>query len=163
VRECALEQYRPMSRAGYRSYGATPTRFHVTRGCVIYFETPSTTPVERSKRDNFDIATDWKRRGGIPLQRSVAPPVAASGEGFEDFSSSLSLPGELTQPLNHTASFSEKKTVLRIPRPQQALSKQYNRQNRRHDDGDIVAGQAAAAPFSAGKIYREPISVNLKT
>jgi type IV pilus assembly protein PilQ len=146
---------------------ATP--YQVSRdgeAVVIYFETPSTTPVE--SLPSTTILTSRQNEKTRPeFHYSAAPPRLVAGHSVKDLKISaprFALPGELTQPSITLASFSEKKGPVRPDSTtQQAAQQAVQQATTAATMATSSQAQAAAAPSpAAGKYTGEPISVNLK-
>jgi type IV pilus assembly protein PilQ len=168
VRGVRVGQYRPdVARVVVDLTAATP--YQVSRdgeAVVIYFETPSTTPVE--SLPSTTILTSRQNEKTRPeFHYSAAPPRLVAGHSVKDLKISaprFALPGELTQPSITLASFSEKKGPVRPDSTtQQAAQQAVQQANTAATMVTSSQAQAAAAPSpAAGKYTGEPISVNLK-
>src|SRR5882762_5234244 len=168
VRGVRVGQYRPdVARVVVDLTAATP--YQVSRdgeAVVIYFESPSTTPVE--SLPSTTILTSRQNEKTRPeFHYSVAPPRLVAGHSVKDLKISaprFALPGELTQPSITLASFSEKKGPVRPDSTTQKAAQQAVQQaNTAATMVTSSQAQAAAAPSpAAGKYTGEPISVNLK-
>jgi type IV pilus assembly protein PilQ len=168
VRGVRVGQYRPdVARVVVDLTAATP--YQVSRdgeAVVIYFETPSTTPVE--SLPSTTILTSRQNEKTRPeFHYSAAPPRLVAGHSVKDLKISaprFALPGELTQPSITLASFSEKKGPVRPDSTTQKAAQQAVQQaNTAATMVTSSQAQAAAAPSpAAGKYTGEPISVNLK-
>jgi type IV pilus assembly protein PilQ len=169
VRGVRVGQYRPdVARVVVDLTAATP--YQVSRdgeAVVIYFETPSTTPVE--SLPSTTILTSRQNEKTRPeFHYSAAPPRLVAGHSVKDLKISaprFALPGELTQPSITLASFSEKKGPVRPDSTTQQAAQQAVQQANTAATTMATSSQAqaAAAPSpAAGKYTGEPISVNLK-
>jgi type IV pilus assembly protein PilQ len=168
VRGVRVGQYRPdVARVVVDLTAATP--YQVSRdgeAVVIYFETPSTTPVE--SLPSTTILTSRQNEKTRPeFHYSAAPPRLVAGHSVKDLKISaprFALPGELTQPSITLASFSEKKGPVRPDSTtQQAAQQAVQQATTAATMATSSQAQAAAAPSpAAGKYTGEPISVNLK-
>src|SRR5467141_232817 len=169
VRGVRVGQYRPdVARVVVDLTAATP--YQVSRdgeAVVIYFETPSTTPVE--SLPSTTILTSRQNEKTRPeFHYSAAPPRLVAGHSVKDLKISaprFALPDELTQPSVTLASFSEKKGPVRPDSTTQQAAQQAVQQANTAATTMATSSQAqaAAAPSpAAGKYTGEPISVNLK-
>jgi len=168
VRGVRVGQYRPdVARVVVDLTAATP--YQVSRdgeAVVIYFETPSATPVE--SLPSTTILTSRQNEKTRPeFHYSAAAPRLVAGHSVKDLKISAPrfvLPGELTQPSITLASFSEKKGPVRPDSTTQKAAQQAVQQaNTAATMVTSSQAQAAAAPSpAAGKYTGEPISVNLK-
>src|SRR6267378_472862 len=168
VRGVRVGQYRPdVARVVVDLTAATP--YQVSRdgeAVVIYFETPSATPVE--SLPSTTILTSRQNEKTRPeFHYSAAPPRLVAGHSVKDLKISaprFALPGELTQPSITLASFSEKKGPVRPDSTtQQAAQQAVQQATTAATMATSSQAQAAAAPSpAAGKYTGEPISVNLK-
>ncbi len=169
VRGVRVGQYRPdVARVVIDLTAATP--YHVSRdgeAVVIYFETPSTTPVESVP--SATILTSRENEKTRPeFHYGTASPRLVAGHVVKDLKISaprFALPGELTQPSIILASFSEKKGPVRPDSTTQQAAQQAVQQANTAATTMATSSQAqaAAAPSpAAGKYTGEPISVNLK-
>src|SRR6266403_1861599 len=169
VRGVRVGQYRPdVARVVIDLTAATP--YHVSRdgeAVVIYFETPSTTPVESVP--SATILTSRENEKTRPeFHYGTASPRLVAGHVVKDLKISaprFALPGELTQPSVTLASFSEKKGPVRPDSTTQQAAQQAVQQANTAATTMATSSQAqaAAAPSpAAGKYTGEPISVNLK-
>ena len=168
VRGVRVGQYRPdVARVVVDLTAATP--YQVSRdgeAVVIYFETPSTTPVE--SLPSTTILTSRQNEKTRPeFHYSAAAPRLVAGHSVKDLKISaprFALPGELTQPSITLASFSEKKGPVRPDSTtQQAAQQAVQQATTAATMATSSQAQAAAAPSpAAGKYTGEPISVNLK-
>src|ERR1700687_757925 len=117
VRGVRVGQYLPdVARVVIDLTAATP--YQVSRdgkAVVIYFETPSTTPVE--SMPSMTILTSRQNEKTRPeFHYSAASPRLVAGRPVKDLKISaprFALPGELTQPSITLASFSERKEPVR--------------------------------------------------
>ena len=169
VRGVRVGQYRPdVARVVIDLTAATP--YQVSRdgeAVVIYFETPSTTPVESVP--SATILTSRENEKTRPeFHYGTASPRLVAGHVVKDLKISaprFALPGELTQPSIILASFSEKKGPVRPDSTTQQAAQQAVQQANTAATTMATSSQAqaAAAPSpAAGKYTGEPISVNLK-
>src|ERR1700682_4754567 len=169
VRGVRIGQYRPdVARVVIDLTAATP--YQVSRdgeAVVIYFETPSTTPVESvPSMTTLTARQDEKTRP--EFHYSAASPRLAAGRSVKDLKISaprFALPGDLAQPSITLASFSEKKEPVRPDSTTQQAAQQAVQQANTAATTMAISSQAqaAAAPSpAAGKYTGEPISVNLK-
>ena len=169
VRGVRVGQYRPdVARVVIDLTAATP--YQVSRdgeALVIYFETPSTTPVESVP--SATILTSRENEKTRPeFHYGTASPRLVAGHVVKDLKMSaprFALPGELTQPSIILASFSEKKGPVRPDSTTQQAAQQAVQQANTAATTMATSSQAqaAAAPSpAAGKYTGEPISVNLK-
>ncbi len=166
VRGVRIGQYRPdVARVVVDLTTATPYQVSRDGGAVvIYFEAPSTSPVEPvSSMTTLALRKNEKTRP--EFHYSGSSPRLVAGRSSKDLKISaprFALPGELTQPSITLASFSGKKEPVRPDSTtQQAASQQAVQQASTAATTMATSAQApAAAP--AGKYTGEPISVNLK-
>ncbi len=169
VRGVRVGQYRPdVARVVIDLTAATP--YQVSRdgeAVVIYFETPSTTPVESVP--SATILTSRENEKTRPeFHYGTASPRLVAGHVVKDLKISaprFALPDELTQPSVTLASFSEKKGPVRPDSTTQQAAQQAVQQANTAATTMATSSQAqaAAAPSpAAGKYTGEPISVNLK-
>src|SRR6267143_1837730 len=169
VRGVRVGQYRPdVARVVIDLTAATP--YLVSRdgeAVVIYFETPSTTPVELLPSTTI-LTSQQNEKTRQEFHYSAASPRLAAGRSVKDLKISaprFALPGELTQPSITLASFSEKKEPVRPDSTTQQAAQQAVQQANTAATTMATSSQAqaAAAPSpAAGKYTGEPISVNLK-
>src|SRR6267378_2660585 len=168
VRGVRVGQYRPdVARVVIDLTAATP--YQVSRdgeAVVIYFETPSTTPVESVPSATI-LTSRQTEKTRAEFHYSAASPRLVAGHVVKDLKISaprFALPGELTQPSITLASFSEKKGPVRPDSTTQKAAQQAVQQaNTAATMVTSSQAQAAAAPSpAAGKYTGEPISVNLK-
>src|ERR1700704_1343638 len=163
VRGVRIGQYRPdVARVVFDLTTATP--YEVSRdgaAVVIYFDNPSTTPVEQASSVKM-LASQQNEKTRPEFHYSAASPRLVAGHSSKNLKISaprFALPGELTQPSVTLASFSEKKEPVRPDSTtQQGAAQQAVQQ------ANTAATTATAAPVQtpAGKYTGEPISVNLK-
>src|SRR6266852_1968061 len=169
VRGVRIGQYRPdVARVVVDLTTATP--YQVSRdgeAVVIYFENPSTTPVQPVS--SVTTLTSRQNEKARPeFHYSAASPRMVAGRSVKDLKISaprFALPGELTQPSITLASFSEKKEPVRPDSTTQQAAQQAVQQANTAATTMATSSQAqaAAAPSpAAGKYTGEPISVNLK-
>src|SRR6267378_3543820 len=117
VRGVRIGQYRPdVARVVIDLTTATP--YQVSRegeAVVIYFDNPSTTPVEQVSRVRM-LASQQNEKTRPEFHYSAASPRLVAGHSSKNLKISaprFALPGELTQPSVTLASFSEKKEPAR--------------------------------------------------
>ena len=171
VRGVRVGQYLPdVARVVIDLTAATP--YQVSRdgeAVVIYFETPSTTPVE-SVPSMTTLTSRQNEKTRPEFHYSAASPRLVAGRSVKDLKISaprFALPGELTQPSITLASFSERKEPVRpdstTQQAAQQAVQQANTAATTMATSSQAQAQAAAAPSpAAGKYTGEPISVNLK-
>ena len=171
VRGVRVGQYLPdVARVVIDLTAATP--YQVSRdgeAVVIYFETPSTTPVE-SVPSMTTLTSRQNEKTRPEFHYSAASPRLVAGRSVKDLKISaprFALPGELTQPSITLASFSERKGPVRpdstTQQAAQQAVQQANTAATTMATSSQAQAQAAAAPSpAAGKYTGEPISVNLK-
>src|SRR5437588_8393765 len=175
VREVRIGQYRPhVARVVVDLTTATP--YQVSRdgeAVVIYFGTPSTTPVE-SVPSVTTLASRQIEKTRPEFRYSAASPRLVAGRSAEDLKISaprFALPGELTQPSVTLASFSGKKEPVRpdattLQAAAEQAVQQANTAATTMATSSATQAPAAPAPAApapaAGKYTGEPISVNLK-
>ena len=173
VRGVRIGQYRPdVARVVVDLTTASP--YQVSRdgdALVIYFEAPSTTPVDSASRVTT-LASRQMETTRPEFGYSAVPPRLVAGRAAKDLQISaprFALPGELTQPSVTLASFSGKKEAVRpdsTTEPAaagQALQQANTAATAMATSVVTQATQApAAAAPAAGKYTGEPISVNLK-
>jgi type IV pilus assembly protein PilQ len=165
VRGVRIGQYRPdVARVVIDLTTATP--YQVSRdgeAVVIYFETPSTTPV----LPGSTAATLTSQQGEKTRQEfhyTEASPRLVASRPAKDLKISaprFALPSELTQPSFTLASFSEKKEPVRPDSTTQQATQQAVQQANAAAT-TMAASSSTQAPTPAGKYTGEPISVNLK-
>src|SRR6266849_4880104 len=172
VRGVRIGQYRPdVARVVVDLTTASPYR--VSRegaAVVIYFENPSTTPVEPvSSMTTLTSRQNEKERP--EFHDSAASPRRVAGRSSKDFKISaprFALPGELTQPSLTLASFSEKREPARPDSTtqqaaaQQAVQQANTAATTMAASSPMQAQAAAPSTPAAGKYTGEPISVKLK-
>jgi len=173
VRGVRIGQYRPdVARVVVDLTTASP--YQVSRdgdAVVIYFEVPSTTPVDSAPRVTT-LASRQIEKTRPELGSSAMPPRLVAGRSAKDLQISaprFALPGELTQPSFTLASFSGKKEAVRpdsTTEPAAAGQAVQQANTAATAMARSVATQATQAPAAAapaaGKYTGEPISVNLK-
>jgi len=173
VRGVRIGQYRPdVARVVVDLTTASP--YQVSRdgdAVVIYFEVPSTTPVDSAPRVTT-LASRQIEKTRPELGSSAMPPHLVEGRSAKDLQISaprFALPGELTQPSFTLASFSGKKEAVRpdsTTEPAAAGQAVQQANTAATAMATSVATQATQAPAAAapaaGKYTGEPISVNLK-
>jgi len=168
VRGVRIGQYRPdVARVVVDLTTATP--YQLSRdgeAVVIYFENPSTTPVQPVS--SVTTLTSRQNEPARPEFNYIAasPRVVArhSSKDLKISAPRFALPSELTQPSITLASFSGKKEPIRPDSTtQQAAAQQAVQQAGAAATTMATSSQQApstAAP--AGRYTGEPISVNLK-
>ena len=176
VRGVRIGQYRPdVARVVVDLTTASP--YQVSRdgdAVVIYFEVPSTTPVDSAPRVTT-LASRQIEKTRPEFGSSAVPPRLIAGRSAKDLQISaprFALPGELTQPSVTLASFSGKKEAVRpdsTTEPAAAGQAVQQANTAATAMATSVATQATQAPAAAapaapaaGKYTGEPISVNLK-
>src|SRR5207245_4680566 len=117
VRGVRIGQYRPdVARVVVDLTTVTPYR--VARdgdAVVIYFENPSTTPVEQAS-SGATLTSEQNEKPPQEFDYRTAPPRMVAGRSSKDSkipAPRFALPGELTQPSVTLASFNEKKEPVR--------------------------------------------------
>ena len=172
VRGVRIGQYRPdVARVVVDLTTATP--YQISRdgeAVVIYFETPSTTPVEPvSSATTLTLRQSEKARPEFRF--SETSPHLVAGRSSRDWKISaprFALPGELTQPSITLASFGGKKEPVRPDSTTQQAAAQQAVQQANTAATTMATSSATQAPAgaapapAAGKYTGEPISVNLK-
>src|SRR5712692_1050009 len=170
VRGVRIGQYRPdVARVVVDLTTATP--YQVSRdgeAVVIYFENPSTTPVQPVS--SVTTLTSLQNEKARPeFHYSAASPRRVARRSSKDLKISaprFALPGELTQPSFTLASFSEKKEPVQpnsiTQQAAQQAVQQANTAATTMAAASLAQAPAAAAPVPVGKYTGEPISVNLK-
>jgi type IV pilus assembly protein PilQ len=157
VRGVRIGQYRPdVARVVVDLTTATPYRVSRDgKAIVIYFETPSTTPMEPvSSVTTLTSRQNEKARPEFNyITTSPRVVVARSSKNLKISAPRFALPSELTQPSVRLASYSDKNPV----RPDSATQQAVQQAN---TAATTMAQTPAPAP--AGKYTGEPISVNLK-
>src|SRR6266480_2616459 len=175
VRGVRIGQYRPdVARVVVDLTTASP--YQVSRDAdavVIYFEAPSTAPVDSAPRVTT-LASRQIEKTRPEFGSSAVPPRLVAGRSAKDLQISaprFALPGELTQPSVTLASFSGKKEAVRpdsTTEPAAAGQAVQQANTAATVMATSVATQATQAPAAAapaqaaGKYTGEPISVNLK-
>jgi len=165
-----IGQYRPdVARVVIDLTTATP--YQVSRdgeAVVIYFETPSTTPVlPASNATILTLQQNEKARQEYHYTEA-SPRLSASRstKNLEISAPRFALPSELTQPSFTLASFSERKEPVRPDSTGQQASQQAVQQATAAATtmaaSSAAQAPAAAGPAPVGKYTGEPISVNLK-
>src|SRR5712691_10096581 len=170
VRGVRIGQYLPnVARVVIDLTTATP--YQVSRdgeAVVIYFETPSNTPVlPASDATTLTSQLNEKARQEFHYTEASPRPVASrSAKDLKISAPRFALPSELTQPSFTLASFGEKKGPVRPDSTTQQASQQAVQQATAAATtmaaSTAAQGPAAAGPAPAGKYTGEPISVNLK-
>src|SRR6267154_244714 len=172
VRGVRIGQYRPdVARVVVDLTTATP--YQISRdgeAVVIYFETPSTTPVEPvSSATTLTLRQSEKARQ--EFRYSATSPRLVASRSSKDWKISaprFALPGELTQPSITLASFGGKKEPVRPDSATQQAAAQQAVQQANTAATTMATSSATQAPAgaapapAAGKYTGEPISVNLK-
>src|SRR6266700_3035151 len=169
VRGVRIGQYRPdIARVVIDLTTATP--YQVSRdgeAVVIYFETPSMTPVGPGL-DMTTLTSSQNDNSRPEFHYSAAPPRLVAGRAFTDskiWAPRFTLPGELTQPSFTLASLSERKEPIRPDSTTQQAAQQAVQQANAAATTMATSSQAQQPPAAAtpaGKYTGEPISVNLK-
>jgi len=170
VRGVRIGQYRPdVARVVIDLTTATP--YQVSRdgeAVVIYFETPSTTPVlPASSATTLTLLQNEKARQEFHYTEA-SPRLSASRstKNLDISAPRFALPSELTQPSFTLASFSERKEPVRPDSTGQQASQQALQQATAAATtmaaSSAAQAPAAAGPAPVGKYTGEPISVNLK-
>ena len=170
VRGVRIGQYRPdVARVVIDLTTATP--YQVSRdgeAVVIYFETPSTTPVlPASSATTLTLLQNEKARQEFHYTEASSRLSASRSTKNLDISAPrFALPSELTQPSFTLASFSERKEPVRPDSTGQQASQQALQQATAAATtmaaSSAAQAPAAAGPAPVGKYTGEPISVNLK-
>jgi len=172
VRGVRIGQYRPdVARVVVDLTTATP--YQISRdgeAVVIYFETPSTTPVEPvSSATTLTLRQSEKVRP--EFRYCATSPRLVANRSSMDWKISaprFALPGELTQPSITLASFGGKKEPVRPDSATQQAAAQQAVQQANTAATTMATSSATQAPAgaapapAAGKYTGEPISVNLK-
>src|ERR1700726_2407282 len=172
VRGVRIGQSRPdVARVVVDLTAATP--YQISRdgeAVVIYFETPSTTPVEPvSSATTLTLRQSEKARPEFRYC-ATSPRLVASRSSMDWKISAprFALPGELTQPSITLASFGGKKEPVRPDSATQQAAAQQAVQQANTAATTMATSSATQAPAgaapapAAGKYTGEPISVNLK-
>ena len=172
VRGVRSGQYRPdVARVVVDLTTATP--YQISRdgeAVVIYFESPSRTPVEPVSSVTT-LASLENEKARPEFRYSAASPRRAAGRSSKDWKISaprFALPGELTQPSVTLASFGGKKEPVRPDSITQQAAAQHAVQQANTAATTMATSSATQAPAgappapAAGKYTGEPISVNLK-
>ena len=172
VRGVRSGQYRPdVARVVVDLTTATP--YQISRdgeAVVIYFESPSRTPVEPVSSVTT-LASLENEKARPEFRYSAASPRRAAGRSSKDWKISaprFALPGELTQPSVTLASFGGKKEPVRPDSITQQAAAQQAVQQANTAATTMATSSATQAPAgappapAAGKYTGEPISVNLK-
>jgi len=143
----------------------TVTPYRVARdgdAVVIYFENPSTTPVQPAS--SAATLTSEQEKPRQEFDYRTAPPRMVAGRSSKDSkipAPRFALPSELAQPSVPLASFNEKKEPVRPDSTTQQAAHQAVQQA--NTAATTMAAQAPAVTATpAGKYTGEPISVNLK-
>src|SRR5438270_1329899 len=165
VRGVRIGQYRPdVARVVVDLTTVTPYR--VARdgdAVVIYFENPSTTPVEQAS-SGATLTSEQNEKPPQEFDYRTAPPRMVAGRSSKDSkipAPRFALPTELAQPSVTLASFNEKKEPVRPDSTTQQAAQQAVQQA--NTAATTMAAQAPAVTATpAGKYTGEPISVNLK-
>jgi len=169
VRGVRIGQYRPdVARVVVDLTTVTPYR--VARdgdAVVIYFENPSTTPVEPAS-SGATLTSEQNEKPRQEFDYRTAPPRMVAGRSSKDSkipAPRFALPSELTQPSVTLASFNEKKEPVRPDSTTQQAAQQAVQQANTAATAMAASSQAQAPAVTAtpaGKYTGEPISVNLK-
>src|SRR5436190_11163723 len=172
VRGVRSGQYRPdVARVVVDLTTATP--YQISRdgqAVVIYFESPSTTPVEPVSSVTT-LASLENEKARPEFRYSAASPRRAAGRSSKDWKISaprFALPGELTQPSVTLASFGGRTEPGRPDSTTQQAAAQQAVQQANTAATTMATSSATQAPAgappapAAGKYTGEPISVNLK-
>ena len=164
VRGVRIGQYRPdVARVVVDLTTVTPYR--VARdgdAVVIYFENPSTAPVQPASSAATLTSEQEKPRQEFDY-RTAAPRMVAerSSKDSKIPAPRFPLPSELAQPSVTLASFNEKKEPVRPDSTTQQAAQQAVQQA--NTAATTMAAQAPAVTATpTGKYTGEPISVNLK-
>src|SRR6266852_1880371 len=166
VRGVRIGQYRPdVARVVVDLTTATPYQVsHDGEAVVIYFENPSTAPVQPVS----GVSTLTSQQGEKTRQEfhyTEASPRLVASRPAKDLKISaprFALPGELTQPSFTLASFSEKQAPVRPDSSTQQAAQQAVQQASMAATTMATASPAQAPAAAAGRYTGEPISVNLK-
>src|SRR5712692_7909258 len=170
VRGVRIGQYRPdVARVVVDLTTVTPYQVsHDGEAVVIYFENPSTAPVQRGSSVST-LTSRGNEKARPEFHYSAASPRLVARRSSKDLKISaprFALPGELTQPSFTLASFSEKKEPVRPDSSTQQAAQQAVQQSNTAATTMATAppaqAPAAAAAPAGGKYTGEPISVNLK-
>ncbi len=170
VRGVRIGQYRPdVARVVVDLTTATPYQVsHDGEAVVIYFENPSTAPVQPVSGVST-LTSRGNEKARPEFHYSAASPRLVARRSSKDLKISApryALPGELTQPSFTLASFSEKKEPVRPDSSTQQAAQQAVQQSNTAATTMATAppaqAPAAAAAPAGGKYTGEPISVNLK-
>ncbi|MCU1318042.1 MAG: type and secretion system protein [Candidatus Acidoferrum typicum] len=171
VRGVRIGQYRPdVARVVVDLTTVTPYRISRDgQAVVIYFETPSVTPMEPVSSVTTTLLLSEKVRP--EFRYGAASPRLVAGRSSKDWKISaprFALPGELTQPSVSLASFGGKKEPVRPESTTQQAAAQQAVQQANTAATTMTTSSATQAPAgatpapAAGKYTGEPISVNLK-
>src|SRR5947208_1619447 len=164
VRGVRIGQYRSdVARVVVDLTTVTPYRVARDRDAVvIYFENPSTTPVQPAS--SAATLTSEQEKPRQEFDYRTAPPRMVAGRSSKDSkipAPRFALPSELAQPSVTLASFNEKKEPVRPDSTTQQAAHQAVQQA--NTAATTMAAQAPAVTATpAGKYTGEPISVNLK-
>src|SRR6266852_1453448 len=170
VRGVRIGQYRPdVARVVVDLTTATPYQVsHDGEAVVIYFENPSTAPVQPVSGVST-LTSRGNEKARPEFHYSAASPRLVARRSSKDLKISaprFALPGELTQPSFTLASFSEKKEPVQpnsiTQQAAQQAVQQANTAATTMAAASLAQAPAAAAPVPVGKYTGEPISVNLK-
>jgi type IV pilus assembly protein PilQ len=163
VRGVRIGQYRPdVARVVVDLTTATP--YQVSRdgeAVVIYFETPSSTPMQPVSSVTTLTQNEKTRPAFNYMAASPRTAIARSSKDRKISAPRFALPSELTQPSVTLASFSDKDPVRPDSSTPQAAAQQAVQQAGTAAT-TMAQTPAASAPAPAGKYTGEPISVNLK-
>jgi type IV pilus assembly protein PilQ len=171
VRGVRIGQYRPdVARVVVDLTTVTPYRISRDgQAVVIYFETPSVTPMEPVSSVTTTLLLSEKVRP--EFRYGAASPRLVAGRSSKDWkipAPRFALPGELTQPSVTLASFGGKKEPVRPESTTQQAAAQQAVQQANTAATTMATSSATQAPAgatpapAAGKYTGEPISVNLK-
>ncbi len=166
VRGVRIGQYRPdVARVVVDLTTVTPYQVsHDGEAVVIYFENPSTAPVQRGSSVST-LTSRGNEKARPEFHYSAASPRLVARRSSKDLKISaprFALPGELTQPSFTLASFSEKQAPVRPDSSTQQAAQQAVQQASMAATTMATASPAQAPAAAAGKYTGEPISVNLK-
>src|SRR5205823_5572370 len=164
VRGVRIGQYRPdVARVVVDLTTVTPYRVARDRDAVvIYFENPSTTPVQPAS--SAATLTSEQEKPRQEFDYRTAPPHMVAGRSSKDSkipAPRFPLPSELAQPSVTLASFNEKKEPVRPDSTTQQSAQQAVQQANTAASTMAAQGPAVTAT-PAGKYTGEPISVILK-
>src|SRR5437667_9393385 len=165
VRGVRIGQYRPdVARVVVDLTTVTPYR--VARdgdAVVIYFENPSTAPVQPAS--SAATLTSEQEKPRQEFDYRTAPPRMVAGRSSKDSkipAPRFPLPSELAQPSVTLASFNEKKEPVRPDSTTQQAAQQAVQQANTAASTMAAQAPAAATATPTGKYTGEPIFVSLK-